>query len=148
MNIKSISGLLKKNGRVVLRQAKANYSSSGVKDIKFGDSGRQAMGRGVNVLASAVAVTLGPKGRNVIIEQSWGAPKITKDGVTVAKSIVLEDKFENLGAKLVQDVANKTNEVAGDGTTTVSCFKRKKPKEANYKSFRLRFWLGLSIRKG
>ncbi|KAI8917297.1 hypothetical protein PhCBS80983_g03362 [Powellomyces hirtus] len=96
----------------------------GHKDILFGQEGRAAMAKGVEILAKAVAVTLGPKGRNVIIEQSYGSPKITKDGVTVAKSIVLEDKFENLGAKLVQDVANKTNEVAGDGTTTATVLTR------------------------
>ena len=77
---------------------------------------------GVDVLADAVAVTMGPKGRNVIIEQSWGAPKITKDGVTVAKAIELKDKFQNIGARLVQDVANNTNEEAGDGTTTGTKF--------------------------
>lgn len=79
---------------------------------------------GVDILAKAVSVTLGPKGRNVIIEQSFGGPKITKDGVTVAKSITLKDKFENLGARLVQDVANKTNEIAGDGTTTATVLAR------------------------
>ena len=79
---------------------------------------------GVDVLAKAVSVTLGPKGRNVIIEQPYGGPKITKDGVTVAKSITLKDKFENLGARLVQDVANKTNEIAGDGTTTATVLAR------------------------
>lgn len=88
------------------------------KDIRFGADVRAQMLAGVDVLADAVAVTMGPKGRNVIIEQSWGAPKITKDGVTVAKSIELKDKFQNIGAKLVQDVANNTNEEAGDGTTT------------------------------
>ncbi|KAJ3011511.1 chaperonin [Thoreauomyces humboldtii] len=96
----------------------------GHKDILFGQDARAAMARGVDILAKAVAVTLGPKGRNVIIEQSYGAPKITKDGVTVAKSITLEDRFENLGAKLVQDVANKTNESAGDGTTTATVLTR------------------------
>ncbi|KAI8878225.1 GroEL equatorial domain-like protein, partial [Backusella circina FSU 941] len=94
------------------------------KDIKFGVDGRASLLRGVDILAKAVAVTLGPKGRNVLIEQAYGSPKITKDGVTVAKSIVLEDKFENLGARLVQDVANKTNELAGDGTTTSTVLAR------------------------
>lgn len=98
--------------------------SSAAKEIRFGDEGRAAMARGVNILAKAVSATLGPKGRNVIIEQAYGAPKITKDGVTVAKSITLGDRFENLGAKLVQDVANKTNEVAGDGTTTATILTR------------------------
>ena len=104
------------------KTTKACYSN--VRDIKFGDDGRALMARGVNILASAVATTLGPKGRNVIIEQPFGSPKITKDGVTVAKAITLADKFENLGAKLVQDVANKTNEVAGDGTTTATILAR------------------------
>ncbi|KAK9364621.1 chaperonin Cpn60/TCP-1 family [Lipomyces kononenkoae] len=94
------------------------------KDLKFGVEGRAALLNGVEVLARAVAVTLGPKGRNVLIEQSFGSPKITKDGVTVAKSVVLKDKFENLGAKLLQDVASKTNEIAGDGTTTATVLAR------------------------
>src|SRR4051812_12321308 len=91
-----------KSHRILLAsQQRRNFNS--VKEIKFGDEGRQSMAKGVNILAKAVAVTLGPKGRNVIIESSYGAPKITKDGVTVAKAITLHDKFENLGAKLVQD---------------------------------------------
>ncbi|KAI0083257.1 chaperonin Cpn60/TCP-1 family [Irpex rosettiformis] len=94
------------------------------KDIKFSNEGRASILKGVDVLADAVSVTLGPKGRNVIIEQSFGGPKITKDGVTVAKSIQLKDKFENLGARLVQDVAQKTNEIAGDGTTTATVLAR------------------------
>ncbi|KAF6746448.1 heat shock protein [Ephemerocybe angulata] len=94
------------------------------KDIKFAHDGRASILKGVDVLANAVSVTLGPKGRNVIIEQSFGGPKITKDGVTVAKSITLKDKFENLGARLIQDVAAKTNEVAGDGTTTATVLAR------------------------
>ncbi|RUP27165.1 hypothetical protein BC936DRAFT_138752 [Jimgerdemannia flammicorona] len=94
------------------------------KELKFGVEGRAALLKGVDILAKAVAVTLGPKGRHVLIEQSYGSPKITKDGVTVAKSIVLQDRFENLGARLVQDVANKTNEVAGDGTTTATVLAR------------------------
>lgn len=85
--------------------------------------------QGVDVLADAVAVTMGPKGRNVILEQSWGAPKITKDGVTVAKGIELKCKFQNIGAKLVQDVANNTNEEAGDGTTTATVLARAIAKE-------------------
>ncbi|KAF8193025.1 heat shock protein [Pholiota molesta] len=85
------------------------------KDIKFSNDGRASILKGVDILANAVQVTLGPKGRNVIIEQPYGGPKITKDGVTVAKAISLKDKFENLGARLIQDVASKTNEVAGDG---------------------------------
>ncbi|KAI7861188.1 hsp60-like protein [Circinella umbellata] len=94
------------------------------KEIKFGVDGRASLLKGVDILAKSVAVTLGPKGRNVLIEQPYGSPKITKDGVTVAKSITLEDKFENLGARLVQDVASKTNEVAGDGTTTATVLAR------------------------
>ena len=104
------------------KATRAHYSNH--KEIKFGEEGRAAMARGVNILATAVATTLGPKGRNVIIEQPFGSPKITKDGVTVAKAITLADKFENLGAKLVQDVASKTNEVAGDGTTTATILAR------------------------
>lgn len=84
---------------------------------------------GVDVLADAVAVTMGPKGRNVILESSWKSPKITKDGVTVAKGIELKDKFQNIGAKLVQDVANNTNEEAGDGTTTATVLARAIAKE-------------------
>ncbi|CAG2174550.1 unnamed protein product, partial [Oppiella nova] len=99
------------------------------KDIKFGADVRAQMLVGVDVLADAVAVTMGPKGRNVIIEQSWGSPKITKDGVTVAKAIELKDKFQNIGAKLVQDVANNTNEEAGDGTTTATVLARAIAKE-------------------
>ena len=99
------------------------------KDVKFGDEARAKMLAGVDILADAVAVTLGPKGRNVIIEQSWGSPKITKDGVTVAKAIELKCKFQNLGAKLVQDVANQTNEQAGDGTTTATVLARAIAKE-------------------
>uniref|UniRef100_A0AC34EZQ4 Heat shock protein 60 n=1 Tax=Panagrolaimus sp. ES5 TaxID=591445 RepID=A0AC34EZQ4_9BILA len=99
------------------------------KDLKFGADGRKAMLAGIDLLADAVAVTMGPKGRNVIIEQSWGSPKITKDGVTVAKAVDLKDKYENLGAKLVQDVANKTNEEAGDGTTCATVLARAIAKE-------------------
>ena len=99
------------------------------KEVKFGDEARAKMLQGVDILADAVAVTLGPKGRNVIIEQSWGSPKITKDGVTVAKSVELKCKFQNLGAKLVQDVANNTNEKAGDGTTTATVLARAIAKE-------------------
>ncbi|KAJ9604635.1 chaperonin [Cladophialophora chaetospira] len=90
------------------------------KELKFGVEGRAQLLKGVETLSKAVATTLGPKGRNVLIESSYGSPKITKDGVTVAKAITLQDKFENLGARLIQDVASKTNEVAGDGTTTAT----------------------------
>ena len=90
------------------------------KIIKFDSEARAAMIRGVDILANTVKVTLGPKGRNVVIDKSYGAPRITKDGVTVAKEIDLEDKFENMGAQMVKEVANKTNEEAGDGTTTAT----------------------------
>ena len=88
------------------------------KDVRFGDDSRQRMMRGVDTLAEAVRITLGPKGRNVLLDKSYGAPRITKDGVTVAKEIELSDKFENMGAQLVREVASKTNDIAGDGTTT------------------------------
>jgi chaperonin GroEL len=90
------------------------------KDVKFGTDSRNRMLKGVNILADAVKVTLGPKGRNVVIEKSFGAPRITKDGVTVAKEIELEDKFENMGAQMVKEVASRTNDEAGDGTTTAT----------------------------
>jgi chaperonin GroEL len=90
------------------------------KDVKFGGEARERMLRGVDILADAVKVTLGPKGRNVVLDKSFGAPRITKDGVTVAKEIELEDKFENMGAQMVKEVASKTNDTAGDGTTTAT----------------------------
>src|SRR3974390_870439 len=90
------------------------------KDVKFSGEPRERMLRGVDILANAVKVTLGPKGRNVVIEKSFGAPRITKDGVTVAKEIELEDKFENMGAQMLREVASKTNDTAGDGTTTAT----------------------------
>ncbi|WP_147374871.1 chaperonin GroEL [Moraxella catarrhalis] len=90
------------------------------KDVSFGSNAREKMIDGVNILADAVKVTLGPKGRNVVIDKSFGAPTITKDGVSVAKEVELEDKFENMGAQLVREVASKTNDVAGDGTTTAT----------------------------
>src|SRR3990172_70923 len=90
------------------------------KDIKFSDDARARMLRGVDLLADAVKVTLGPKGRNVLIEKSFGAPRISKDGVTVAKEIELKDKFENMGAQMVREVASKTSDIAGDGTTTAT----------------------------
>ncbi len=90
------------------------------KEVKFGRSAREKMLKGVDILADAVKVTLGPKGRNVVIDKSFGAPRITKDGVSVAKEIELEDKFENMGAQLVREVASKTNDIAGDGTTTAT----------------------------
>ncbi len=94
------------------------------KEVKFGRSAREKMLRGVDILADAVQVTLGPKGRNVVIDKSFGAPRITKDGVSVAKEIELEDKFENMGAQMVREVASKTNDIAGDGTTTATVLAR------------------------
>src|SRR5436309_4499801 len=90
------------------------------KDVKFSRDARERMLRGVDILANAVKVTLGPKGRNVVLDKSFGAPRITKDGVTVAKEIELEDKFENMGAQMLREVASKTNDLAGDGTTTAT----------------------------
>ncbi|HBQ23109.1 MAG TPA: molecular chaperone GroEL, partial [Alphaproteobacteria bacterium] len=90
------------------------------KDVKFNTDARDRIMRGVDTLANAVKVTLGPKGRNVVIDKSFGAPRITKDGVTVAKEIELADKFENMGAQMVKEVATKTNDLAGDGTTTAT----------------------------
>src|SRR5256885_9455587 len=90
------------------------------KEVKFHSDARERMLRGVDILANAVKVTLGPKGRNVVLDKSFGAPRITKDGVTVAKEIELEDKFENMGAQMVREVASKTNDLAGDGTTTAT----------------------------
>src|SRR5216117_2690627 len=92
--------------------------------VKFGEDARAKVLRGVNVLADAVTVTLGPRGRNVVLEKSWGAPTVTKDGVTVAKEIELADKFENMGAQMVKEVASKTSDVAGDGTTTATVLAR------------------------
>jgi chaperonin GroEL len=94
------------------------------KDIRFSEEARGRVLRGVNLLADAVTVTLGPKGRNVVLEKSWGSPTITKDGVSVAKEIQLEDKFENMGAQMVKEVASKTSDVAGDGTTTATVLSR------------------------
>jgi chaperonin GroEL len=90
------------------------------KIVKFDSDARSSMIRGVDILANTVKVTLGPKGRNVVIDKSYGAPRTTKDGVTVAKEIELEDKFENMGAQMVKEVASKTNDEAGDGTTTAT----------------------------
>ena len=90
------------------------------KQLKFDEAARKSILDGVNVLADVVKVTLGPKGRNVILEKSYGAPTITKDGVTVAKEIELADRFENMGAQMVKEVASKTSDVAGDGTTTAT----------------------------
>src|SRR5215211_4528844 len=90
------------------------------KELRFSEEARTAILNGVNTLADAVKVTLGPKGRNVVIEKAFGAPNVTKDGVTVAKEIELSDKFENMGAQMVREVASKTNDDAGDGTTTAT----------------------------
>src|SRR6188472_4058803 len=90
------------------------------KEVKFSADAREKMLRGVDILANTVKVTLGPRGRNVVLDKSFGAPRITKDGVTVAKEIELEDKFENMGAQMVREVAQKTNDQAGDGTTTAT----------------------------
>ncbi|KAJ2184362.1 chaperonin, partial [Coemansia sp. RSA 530] len=119
--MKSLTNVAPRVSKAVARSSRT-YSSH--KELMFGIEGRNKLLKGVESLAKAVAVTLGPKGRNVLIEQAFGAPKITKDGVTVARSITLEDKFENLGARLVQDVANKANEEAGDGTTTATVLAR------------------------
>src|SRR5437660_6358510 len=90
------------------------------KDIRFSESARRSIAHGLNILANTVKVTLGPRGRNVIIEKSWGSPTVTKDGVTVAKEIELPDKLTNMGAQMVKEVASKTSDVAGDGTTTAT----------------------------
>jgi len=90
------------------------------KDVKFAHDAREKMLKGVDILADAVKVTLGPKGRNFVIEKSFGAPRTTKDGVTVAKEIELEDKFKNIGAQMVREVASKTNDLSGDGTSTAT----------------------------
>src|SRR6476619_5198053 len=90
------------------------------KEVTFSVEARDKMLRGVDILNNAVKVTLGPKGRNVVLDKSFGAPRITKDGVTVAKEIELEDKFENMGAQMVREVASKTSDIAGDGTTTAT----------------------------
>ena len=99
------------------------------KEVRFGGDSRDRMARGVNILANAVKVTLGPKGRNVVLEKSFGAPTVTKDGVSVAKEIELEDKFENMGAQMVKEVASKTSDVAGDGTTTATVLAQTMMKE-------------------
>src|SRR3989475_10310892 len=90
------------------------------KQLVFDEAARRALERGANAVARAVKVTLGPRGRNVVLDKKWGSPTITKDGVTVAKEIELEDRYENMGAQMVREVATKTSDVAGDGTTTVT----------------------------
>src|SRR5690349_13433125 len=99
------------------------------KDVKFGADARERMLHGVDTLANAVKVTLGPKGRNVVLDKSYGAPRITKDGVTVAKEIELADKFENMGAQMVKEVASRTSTLAGDGTTTSTVLAQASVKE-------------------
>ena len=99
------------------------------KDIKFGEDARKKLMTGINNLADTVKVTLGPKGRNVVLDRGFGAPLITNDGVTIAKEISFEDKFENMGAQLVREVSEKTNDVAGDGTTTATVLAQKMIKE-------------------
>lgn len=116
--------MLIRKQKVVKKSFKQLVCNLSYKELKFGIEGRSSLLKGVNTLADAVSVTLGPKGRNVLIEQQFGSPKITKDGVTVAKSINLKDKFEDLGAKLLQEIASKTNETAGDGTTTATILGR------------------------
>lgn len=111
--------------RIVNRNfAKTCVRFASGKDVKFGVEGRKLMLEGVNMLADAVQVTLGPRGRNAILDQSYGPPKITKDGVTVAKHIEFKDRFMNMGAQLVRQVASKTNDSAGDGTTTATVLTR------------------------
>ncbi len=100
------------------------------KDIVYDQKAREALLKGVNTLADAVKVTLGPKGRNVILEKTFGSPTVTKDGVTVAKEIDLEDKFENMGAQMVKEVASKTSDIAGDGTTTPPFWPRRFTRKA------------------
>src|SRR6476620_1727013 len=103
------------------READQSWGSDmSAKEVKFNSDAREKMLKGVDILADAVKVTLGPKGRNVVLEKSFGAPRVTKDGVTVAKEIELEDKFENMGAQMVREVASKTSDTAGDGTTTAT----------------------------
>jgi len=109
--------------RSLLSLFKKNFSSAG-KDIKFGADARKSVLVGINKIADAVETTLGPRGRNVAIESTYGSPKITKDGVTVAKNIEFSEKYENIGAQLIRSVANKTNDIAGDGTTTATVLAR------------------------
>src|SRR5258707_9117753 len=101
------------------------------KDVKFGSDAREKLLRGVEILNDAVKVTLGPKGRNVVIDKSFGAPRITKDGVTVAKEIELADKFENMGAQMGREGASKTNDIAGDGTTTATVLAQSSVREGS-----------------
>ena len=107
-----------------IKDEKLGEKAMPAKIVRFAQEAREKILKGVNVLADAVTVTLGPKGRNVVLEKSFGAPTVTKDGVTVAKEIELEDKFENMGAQMVKEVASKTSDVAGDGTTTATVLAR------------------------
>ncbi len=102
------------------KQVRHDAHKSMSKQILFNEQARQSLKKGVDILANAVKITLGPRGRNVVLDKGYGSPTITKDGVTVAKEIDLPDKFENIGAELVKEVASKTNDVAGDGTTTAT----------------------------
>src|SRR5256885_5418660 len=102
------------------RSSRSKEKRMAAKEIIFNQAARAQIALGLNTLANAVKVTLGPRGRNVVIEKSWGAPTVTKDGVTVAKEIELEDKMANMGAQMVKEVASKTSDVAGDGTTTAT----------------------------
>ncbi len=104
----------------LIHEPRSGYRHMTAKEVRFGDDARNRMMAGVNILANAVKVTLGPKGRNVVLEKSFGAPTVTKDGVSVAKEIELKDKFENMGAQMVKEVASQTSDVAGDGTTTAT----------------------------
>ena len=99
------------------------------KEVRFGDEARQRMVAGVNLLANAVKATLGPKGRNVVLDKAFGAPTVTKDGVSVAKEIELKDKYENMGAQMVKEVASQTSDVAGDGTTTCLLYTSPSPRD-------------------
>ena len=101
------------------------------KEVKFGDDARKKLANGVNILANAVKTTLGPKGRNVVLDKSFGAPTVTKDGVSVAKEIELENKFENMGAQMIKQVASQTNDEAGDGTTTATVLAQSIVNEGN-----------------
>lgn len=100
------------------------------KQFKYGDDARKALEAGVDALANTVKITLGPKGRNVVLDRPYGSPLVTNDGVTIAKDIVLSDPFENMGAQIIREVATKTNDVAGDGTTTASVWRRQSSKKA------------------
>ena len=100
------------------------------KQILYGEEARKALQTGVNKLADTVKITMGPRGRNVVLDKKYGAPLITNDGVTIAKEIELEDAFENMGAQLVKEVATKTNDIAGDGTTTATCWRRRSSAKA------------------